>query len=175
MFFVIPERFYRRYGFTQHFLNPFGYQPGINIRRKIPAGERNPNHLLKGGPLLHCIFFSLTDKPDKRIHTDFRKKAPWPEQICGPENPPTPHGNPTRRSLMAAPINGVSPSLQNDGIIRHPAIAFVHEGKAASRFTNPAFTEKQNTETANPNEYAVDHNLPLTSLPKQAGQPAVEQ
>ncbi len=76
---------------------------------------------------------------------------------------------------MAPPIKGVSPSLQNDGVIRHPAIAFLHEGKTAGGFADPAFTEEQNAETPNPDEDAVDHDPPLAPLPEQAGQTAVEQ
>ena len=76
---------------------------------------------------------------------------------------------------MAPAINDVSPSLQNDGIIRHPAIALLHEGKTAGGFTDPAFTQEQHAETANPNEHAVDHDPPFAPLPEQAGQTAVEQ
>jgi hypothetical protein len=124
---------------------------------------------------LYCISFRPTDKSDKHIHTGFLKEAPGTQQIRRPENPLTPHRNSSRGSLMAPPINGVSPSLQNDGIIRHPAIAFSHEGKTAGSFSDPAFTQEQNAETPNTNENAVDHDLPLAFLPEQAGQTAVEQ
>jgi len=76
---------------------------------------------------------------------------------------------------MGPPINGVSPSLQNDGVIRHPAIALVHEGKTAGGFADPAFTKEQNAKSSNPDEHAVDHDPPLAPLPEQAGQTAVEQ
>jgi hypothetical protein len=157
---------------TRH---PFGHPPEINVRRKIPAGERDSNNLLKCLSFLYCISFRPTDKSDEHVHTGFLKKAPRSEQICRPENPPTPHGNPPPGSPMAPSINGVSPSLQNDGIIRHPAIAFAHEGKTAGGFADPAFTKEQNAETPNPDEHAVNHDLPLAPLPKQAGQTAVEQ
>ena len=124
---------------------------------------------------MYCISFSPTDKSDERVHTGFLKEAPSTEQIRRPENPPTPHGNPPRGSLMAPPINGASPSFQNDGIIRHPAIASSHEGKTAGGFSDPAFTQEQNAETQDPDEHAVDHDLPLPPLPEQAGQTAVEQ
>jgi hypothetical protein len=124
---------------------------------------------------LYCIFFRPTDKSDENVHTGFLKEAARSEQICRPENPPTPHGNPPPGSLMAPPINGVSPSLQNDGIIRHPAIAFAHQGKTTGGFADPAFTKEQNAETPNPDEHSVDHDLPLAPLPEQAGQTAVEQ
>jgi hypothetical protein len=130
---------------------------------------------LKGFSFLHSISFSPTYKSDEHVHTGFLKEAPRPEQICRPENPPTPHGNPPHGSLMAPPINGVSPSFQNDSIIRHPAIAFAHEGKTAGGFADPAFTKEQNSSTPNLNEHAVDHDLPPAPLPEQAGQTAVEQ
>jgi hypothetical protein len=76
---------------------------------------------------------------------------------------------------MAPPINGVSPSFQNDGIICHPAIASSHEGKTAGGFSDPAFTQEQNAETQDPDEHAVDHHLPSAPLPQQADQTAVEQ
>ena len=124
---------------------------------------------------MYSISFSPTDKSDEHVHTGFLKEAPRSEKIGRPENPPTPHRNPSRGFLMAAPINGVSPSLQNNGIIRHPAIAFTHEGKTAGGFADPAFTQEQNAETPNPDEHAVDHDLPLALLPEQAGQTAMEQ
>jgi hypothetical protein len=76
---------------------------------------------------------------------------------------------------MAAPIKGASPSFQDDGVIRDPAIAFAHEGNTASGFSDPAFTKKQNAKPPNPHEYTMDHNLPLALLPEQAGETAVEQ
>jgi hypothetical protein len=76
---------------------------------------------------------------------------------------------------MAPSINRISPSFQNDGIIRHPATAVGHQSKTAGGFADAAFTKQQNAETPNLNKHRVDHDLPISLLPKQAGQTAVEQ